>query len=62
MNGMKAKKERKDHAKRFTEGGISKDDKDWTVEDWRDLWYGMQAIRAKISKRHQKLKEEPQDE
>jgi hypothetical protein len=52
MNGMKAKKERRQHAKRFTEEGLPRDGRDWTVQDWKDLYEGMEAIKAKIAQRH----------
>lgn len=58
MNGMKAKKVRRAQQQKFTENGLPRDAKDWTVEDWSDLHHGMQAIFQKISARH-KPKGEP---
>ncbi len=52
MNGMKAKKLRQEHAKRFTQDGLPRNSKDWTAEDWRDLWTAIQAAIAKIAERH----------
>lgn len=32
--------------------GVPRNPKDWTTEDWRDLWCGIQAIKAGIAARH----------
>ncbi len=32
--------------------GVPVDTRDWTETDWADLFYGMQAIKARIAKRH----------
>jgi hypothetical protein len=37
------------------------DAKDWTVEDWRDLWNGIEEIRQKIAGRHDPTKAPPVD-
>lgn len=54
MNGMQRKKAKKEHAKRWTEDGLPRDDKDWTEEDWKDLHEGIEAIKRKIAERHQR--------
>lgn len=52
MNGMKAKKLRREQAIRLTEDGLPRDAKDWTVADWCDLWKSLKAMKAKIRARH----------
>jgi hypothetical protein len=37
---------------KLDEYGVPVDAMDWTVEDWGDLWNGIQMIRAMISNRH----------
>lgn len=32
--------------------GVPVDPNDWTVDDWRDLHFGMIAIKASIAERH----------
>lgn len=48
MNGMAAKKLRKDHAQRWTEDGMPRDTKDWKVEDWMILYRHIRAAREEI--------------
>jgi hypothetical protein len=31
---------------------LPRDGRDWTVQDWKDLYEGMEAIKAKIAQRH----------
>ena len=52
MNGMKAKKQRHDHAKRFTADGLPRDPRKYTVEDWRDVFETVEALRKRIAERH----------
>lgn len=52
MNGMKAKKLRRERAIRFTDEGLPRDAKDWTVKDWIDLYRALEAVKAKIRARH----------
>ena len=56
MNGMQAKKARKDQAKKYTEDGLPRDGKDWTEADWKDLHEGMEEVKRKIRERHQKVR------
>lgn len=37
------------------------DPKDWTVEDWRDLWNGIEEIRQRIAFRHAPFQQPPID-
>ncbi len=52
MNGMKKKAERRERAKHYTEEGLPRDANAWTVQDWLDLYRGMEAIKKKIAARH----------
>jgi len=52
MNGMKAKRLRQEHAKRWTDEGLPRDNKDWTKEDWIDLHLAMEEVKRKIRTRH----------
>lgn len=54
MNGMAAKKQRRDKAKRFTDDGVPRDPCEWTYEDWNDLFFAVAAAVKKIHKRHRK--------
>jgi hypothetical protein len=58
MNGMKAKKLRKQHAIRFDENGLPRDANEWTYEDWRDLHNALETIKANVSKRHEAKRKE----
>jgi hypothetical protein len=37
---------------RFTEDGLPKDGREWTVDDWRDLHEAMETVKRKVSERH----------
>jgi len=37
---------------KFTKIGLPKDADDWTVEDWRELFEGIEHIKARIAARH----------
>jgi hypothetical protein len=56
-SGMKGKAARTRDRKRHTEDGLPRDAKDMKIEDWADLHYGMEAIKAKIAARHRKERE-----
>ena len=56
MNGMKAKKLRRDHAAAFTADGLPRDAKDWTEDDWRDLHECLEDVKRRIAKRHKERK------
>ena len=49
---MREKKQRRDRARRFTADGLPRDGREWSVEDWRDLWHGMEEVKRKIAARH----------
>jgi hypothetical protein len=53
MNGMHEKKLRKEKAKRFTQDGLPRDAKEWTVQDWSDLFHAMESVIRKVGKRHE---------
>jgi hypothetical protein len=40
------------HEVRLDRDGVPVDPMDWTCDDWRDLWCGMQAVKAGIAARH----------
>jgi hypothetical protein len=52
MNGMAAKKLRRDQSKRFTSDGLPRDVKDWTEDDWRDLHECIERIKQRVAQRH----------
>ncbi len=52
MNGMKAKKLRIAHDKRFTQDGLPRDKNDWTEDDWRDLHEALESVKRKVKERH----------
>ncbi len=54
MNGMTRKKQRRDHAARYTEDGIPRDANEWIEEDWAILHAAMEEVRRKIGGRHGK--------
>ena len=54
MNGMQAKKLRRDRAKRSTEDGLPRDGNDWREEDWSDLYMAMEWVRRRVRERHQR--------
>lgn len=54
MNGMKAKKLRRQYAAQFTEDGLPRDPNAWTVKDWADLWRAIQEVKRKVKARHGK--------
>lgn len=58
MNGMKKKKLMADYKKKFTEDGVPVDACDWTVDDWRDLFYAMEFTKKRIAKRHEDRRKE----
>lgn len=37
---------------RLDRDGVPIDPNDWTVDDWRTLWTGMQGTKAMIAKNH----------
>ena len=43
---------RRQRAVRLDKDGVPEDANDWTVEDWTDLWHGIQRIKKKIAARH----------
>lgn len=40
--------------------GVPIDPNDWTYEDWKDLHFGIIAIKAKIAARHRKTAGDPE--
>ncbi len=57
MNGMAAKKLRRDHAAQWTDDGVPRDAKDWTKEDWKDLHEAIESVKEKVAKRHAEQKD-----
>lgn len=51
---MKKKAARREHARRFTADGLPRDAREWTVDDWRDLYEAMEAARRRIAERHKR--------
>jgi hypothetical protein len=49
---MKAKRERRERAKRLTEDGLPRDARDWTEDDWRALHEGLERIKARVRNNH----------
>jgi len=57
MNGMARKKARKAHEAKYSDG-VPRDPRDWTVEDWNDLYKAMEWLKRRVAKRHaEKCKE-----
>lgn len=52
MNGMKAKKQRRDHDRLFDAAGLPRDPNEWTVEDWMDLHAALEWVRRRVAERH----------
>ena len=53
------KERRKAAVTRLAAKIIPRDPSSWTVEDWCDLYRGLQAIKRKIAKRHREEKIHP---
>jgi hypothetical protein len=56
-NGMSRKARERRHKIKWTEDGLPRDAQDWTIEDWADLYYGLEAIKRKIAARHAEERE-----
>lgn len=37
---------------KYDENGLPRDPRDWTEDDWRDLWEAMKTVTEKVSERH----------
>ena len=55
---MQRKRERREQAKQYTPDGLPRDAKDWTEQDWRDLYEATETAKRRIAARHQKGKVE----
>lgn len=53
------KRERRQHAKAFTEDGLPRDAKEWLEDDWRDLHRAMETVKRKVAKRHEQPRGHP---
>ncbi len=51
-NGMKAKKQRREQAKRLTPEGLPRDGKDWLEADWKSLYMALEQATREIAERH----------
>ena len=52
MNGMKAKAARRARERRYTADGLPRDAREWTEEDWMDLWRATEWVKARVRRRH----------
>ena len=52
MNGMQSKAGRRRWAAQWTENGLPRDTRDWTVADWKSLWDAMTKAAKEIAARH----------
>ncbi len=56
MNGMRAKKLRREKAKRLTPEGLPRDPNAWLPSDWASLWRAYQSVVREVSERHREDK------